>query len=177
MKKLTDIEIYNRFREVCPAKSNWISYYQNLNLIKLDGTFVSDELREIARVMDEIYKGTPQDREIDRVKTLEVKGFKSSDVKVTYSNGHEDSKKYWFSFYIMKDGVDYDFYYGKSDGGAGDWWPAGEDEYDISPIHQFIPKNFWEDMENAYNYSGTNGEAIEFLKACGFEVVKGDDFF
>lgn len=63
MKVLTDAEIYDKFREVCPKKSNWISYVKCFNTIRLDGTFASDELREIARVMDEVFNGTTVDKE------------------------------------------------------------------------------------------------------------------
>ena len=55
MKKLTEEEIEQRFKEVI-IKPNWFSYFKNFNIIRLDGTFASDELREIARVMDEISK-------------------------------------------------------------------------------------------------------------------------
>lgn len=50
---MNDEEIYESFREVTKS---WFSYLGGLNLIKLDGTFSSDELREIARVMDEVFK-------------------------------------------------------------------------------------------------------------------------
>jgi hypothetical protein len=60
MSKLTEVEIYNKFREVIPVKANWFNYHENFNSIKLDGTFASDELREIARVMDEMAHGTSE---------------------------------------------------------------------------------------------------------------------
>lgn len=65
MKKLSNKEIHDLFREVIPNKSNWFYPLSNLNLIKLDGTFCSDELREIARVLDEVNHGTPDDKKID----------------------------------------------------------------------------------------------------------------
>jgi hypothetical protein len=61
MKKYTDKEIYDKFREITPNKANWFSYAKFDNHIRLDGSFASDELREIAKMMDEIKSRTKND--------------------------------------------------------------------------------------------------------------------
>jgi hypothetical protein len=139
-------------------------------LIWLKGSFCSDELREIARVLDEVNHGTPQDKEVKRIQNLNVKGFTVKDIKVIYFLLHEDSKKYSFSFFIMKDGVDWDFYYAKSDQRVGNWWPTNEKD-DFPSICEFIPYDFIQTCENIYQCSDTNEETINFLKLCGFTVV------
>jgi hypothetical protein len=55
MKKWTQEEINKAFENV--IKNQGFCYFKDHNLIKLDGRFASDELREIARVMDDIYWG------------------------------------------------------------------------------------------------------------------------
>lgn len=52
---MTNKEINDAFKEVT---ENWFDYFESFGIIKLDGTFCSDELREIARVMDEVFKKT-----------------------------------------------------------------------------------------------------------------------
>lgn len=45
------------FKEVT---ENWFDYFGGIGMIKLDGTFCSDELREIARVLDEMNRENSQ---------------------------------------------------------------------------------------------------------------------
>ena len=56
MSKLTETEIKQLFDEVT---KNWCLLGETGN-VTLVGTFCSDELREIARVMDEIAHGTSE---------------------------------------------------------------------------------------------------------------------
>lgn len=72
MKKLTDRDIFDKIREVIPFKSNWFNYHANFNTIALDGTFSSDELREIARVLDEVKRASSKER---KIKDVSDKGF------------------------------------------------------------------------------------------------------
>ena len=66
MKTYTDEEIRKRFKEVIPKCYNWHSYSPHFNNIRLNGEFSSDELREIARVMDEIHKtNTSNEEDVD----------------------------------------------------------------------------------------------------------------
>lgn len=58
MKELTSQEVCRRFEEVIKSKDAYFMYNETKNLIYLDGNFCSDELREIARVMDEVFKET-----------------------------------------------------------------------------------------------------------------------
>lgn len=163
MSKLTEIGIYNKFREVIPVKANWFNYHENFNSIQLDGTFSSDELREIARVMDEIVHGTPEERKIKRIQNINVNGFTYKDIKIIYYLVHEDSETFSYSFFITKDGKDYDFDYGSTLSETQNWWPKGE-------LKLFVPEGFTERCENCYRYDGTDAEAIELLKKCGFTV-------
>lgn len=171
---MTNKEINDLFRKVISSNGTEFRFSPETGLFRLNGSFCSDELREIARVLDEVNHGTPQERELDRIKKLNVKGFRAKDIKVLYFKMYNDNENYNFSFYIMKDRKDWDFYYGKSSQGAGDWWPDPEDELYLSPIHDFIPSGFAETCENVYEYCGTNEEAIETLKKCGFTVEKND---
>jgi hypothetical protein len=82
-------------------------------------------------------------------------------VKVVYT---EEFETFSYSFFITKDGKDYDFYYGQTSPESQNWWPNSEQEFD------FIPKGFFERCENCYRYTGTDAEAIELLKKCGFTV-------
>lgn len=177
MKKLTFKEVEKKFKKVT---DQYFDFFDTQNLIKLDGRFASDELRAIADTMDEIFHGSDEDREVKRIQTLNIKGFTAKDIKVIYScEGERDrngKKEYRFSFYIMKDGKDWDFYYGKSDDGAGDWWPEPEDPIYLSPITEFIPSGFAEACENMYEYRGSLKEGIRLLKNCGFTVEKGEDY-
>jgi adenine-specific DNA methylase len=56
MKRYTDKQIRQKFEEIITECYNWYCYSSYNNSIRLDGGFSSDELREIARTMDEIYK-------------------------------------------------------------------------------------------------------------------------
>lgn len=59
MKKLTNEEILKRFIEVIKTDRNsCFSFDMKSGLIDLEGEFCSDELREIARVLDEVNHGT-----------------------------------------------------------------------------------------------------------------------
>ena len=60
MKKLTNKEILQRFEEVISSNESDFIYNETTNIIHLNGNFCSDELREIARVMDEIAHGTSE---------------------------------------------------------------------------------------------------------------------
>ena len=53
MKKLNKSEIQKLFEDVT---ERWFSYNDGLGTIKLDGSFCSDELREIAKVLDGVNK-------------------------------------------------------------------------------------------------------------------------
>lgn len=174
MKQLTKKEIQKAFEEVTDQD---FKYGEETNLITLKGTFCSDELRCIADRMDSIFHG---DKELARIKNLNIKGFTAKDIKVIYDcQGERDrnnEKEYRFSFYIMKDGKDWDFYYGQSDEGAGDWWPEPEDPIYQSPITEFIPSGFAEACENMYEYHGPLEEGVQLLKDCGFTVEKGEDY-
>jgi hypothetical protein len=168
MKKLFKEQIDEKFKKVT---DQYFDFFDGMHLIKLDGKFASDELRSIADVMDEVFHGS---REVNRIQKLKIFGFIAKDIKVTYFTRYGGWR---YSFYIMKDGKDWDFYYGKSDQGAGDWWPDSKDEYDVSPIHQFIPSGFAESCENMYEYhKGSHKEALELLKDCGFTIERGEDY-
>jgi hypothetical protein len=173
MKKLTKNQIDKKFRKVIPLESNYFDYFENSNEIKLDGRFASDELREIARIMDEIGHG---DKEVKRIKDLVVKGFKAKDIKVIFYKTREVDK-YNYSFYLMKNGKEYDLYYAMDKDGkeAGKWWPKGEDMYS-SPLTQFIPDGFAEACENIYEFMGKHEEALELFKECGFVITHGGEF-
>lgn len=174
MKKLTKEQIEKAFKKV--TDNDFLYPCGKQNVIGLDGVFASDELRCIADTMDEIFHG---DKELNRIQKLKIKGFTAKDIKVIWGcEGERDRKgrkEYCYSFYIMKDGKDWDFYYGKSDQGAGDWWPDSEDEIYLSPITQFIPNGFITCCENVYKYHGSNKEALELLKECGYTLEKGED--
>lgn len=58
MKKLTNKEIYDLFREVISSNGTDFKFSDKTGMIKLHGAFCSDELREIARVLDEVNHGT-----------------------------------------------------------------------------------------------------------------------
>lgn len=176
MKKINYDEVYTKFRKVIPNKSNIFDYLGDTNEIKLDGRFSSDELREIARVMDETFHGNPQEKDINRIKSLKVGEFTVKDIKVTchcewVGNNNSDIR---YSFYVMKDGKDWDFYYGKSNQNAGDWWPMGKDEDDYSPLHKFIPNGFREECENTYSCRKPIEEVLKIFNECGFTVEKLD---
>jgi hypothetical protein len=71
------------------------------------------------------------------------------------------------------------FFYGKSDGGAGVWWPKSEDEndeYNCGAFNDFIPPGFSEDCENNYSYRGTVEEAIAQLKKHGITDIELADW-
>lgn len=174
MKKLTDHKINSLFRKILPNTADYFNYFGEINQLKLDGIFSSKQLAQLALLMDDLLKGTDQDPVIKKIQNLNIKGFKAKDIKVIYYKMY-DEEGYNFSFYIMKDGKDWDFYYGQSDQGAGSWWPNSKDSMYLSPIHQFIPPGFCEACENAYEYHGKNEDAIELLKTCGFTVERGED--
>jgi hypothetical protein len=174
--KLTKQDIDKKFIEVIPEESNYFDYFDGMNLIKLDGRFSSDQLREIARVMDKIHHSS-DDTELNRIAKLNVNGFTAKDIKVVYSKNSFCNNGLQFSFYLMKDGKDYDFYYKLDEEGelAGDWWPENEDEF-INSLQEFIPRGFAEACENLYEYrGGTEIEAIKCLKKYGFTVEEGED--
>ncbi len=56
MNKLTDKEIYDLLQEVILSAGSSFFYSKEYNLIRLNGSFSSDELREVARVMDDVFK-------------------------------------------------------------------------------------------------------------------------
>lgn len=62
MKKLTNKEIHDLFREVVSSNGTDFKFSGETGMIKLHGIFCSDELREIARVLDEVNHGTPGER-------------------------------------------------------------------------------------------------------------------
>lgn len=176
MKILNKSEIEEQLKQVVTPgnKIEWGGVKDNS--VILSGKFCSDELREIAKAMDKIFKETKYDVNIKRIQNLEIGEFKSKDIKVVYYNMYkEDSNKFQFSFFVIKDGKEYDFYYGKSDQGAGDWWPENDDEDGFfSPLHEFIPSGFSELCENMYEYRGSNETALDVLRLCGF-VTEHDE--
>jgi hypothetical protein len=146
------------------------------NLISLEGEFCSDELRQIAKVMDSMFKGTALDPRIEKCKSLNIGGFATKDCRVYYSHVY-DENEYNYRFVVVKDNKEYDFYYGKSDGGVGAWWPTDEDdEYGCMSFNGLIPPGFCEASENCYEYHGSHEEAVSLLEACGFTVFKGEDY-
>lgn len=62
MKKLTNKSIHDLFREVISSNGTDFKFSNETGMIKLHGAFCSDELREIARVLDEVNHGTPEER-------------------------------------------------------------------------------------------------------------------
>jgi hypothetical protein len=155
-------EIYFKFKEVTKS---WFHYsIDGFGTIKLDGTFCSDELKEIARVLDEVNHETPEEKEIKRIRNINIDGLTYKDIKVIYYLIHKNSETFSYSFFITKDGKDYDFYRGRLYLESHDWWPDSDQELN------FIPKGFFERCENCYGYNGTDAEAIELLKKCGFTV-------
>ena len=177
MKKLTREQIVEKFKEVV-SPTNFFVFGEDG--ILLSGKYCSDELREISRVMDEINHGTDEEKEVSRIQSLEIKGFRNKDIKVVWGcEGERDrlgNKEYTFSFYIMKDEKEYDFYYGHLEPGASEWWPSSTKRGYLSPIHEFIPDKFSECCENMYNFRGTLEQALELLTECGFTVEKGNDY-
>jgi hypothetical protein len=174
MRKINYEEFYAKFRKVCPIKTNIFNYFGKINQIELDGKFSSDELREIAKLMDECFHGTKQEQDVDRIKLLKIGEFTSKDIKVQchlewVSDNNCDIR---YSFYVMKDGKDWDFYYGLDNQGAGDWWPKAENEDDLSPLHDFIPIGFREECENVYSSRMPMEKVIEVFNECGFTVEK-----
>lgn len=132
------------------------------------GSFTIEELEKIVSL---VQKTGFDNREVKRIQNLKVKGFTIKDIKVQYFHLNEDDKKYHYSFYIMKDGKDWDFYYGHSDQGAGDWWPDQDEDSIYLPKHfNFIPEMFQESCENMYVCPWPDKKVIDFLKKCGFTV-------
>jgi len=108
---------------------------------------------------------------------LIIKGFTCKDIAVRYGHipeYHGDDERY--SFYVKYNGKLWDFYYGKSDQGAGDWWPEPEDEMFLTPLTKFIPAGFSEACENAYMYRGTHEQALEQLKKHGITDIEKADW-
>ena len=67
MKKLTKSEIVAELKKVVSPRNKVGWGKVNENLVFLDGKFCSDELREIAHVMDKCFKGTVEDPEIQEI--------------------------------------------------------------------------------------------------------------
>lgn len=66
MNKLTNEEIFRLFNEVIKTnKNSCFSFDKKTGLVGLDGDFCSDELREIARVLDEVNHGTSTEIYVD----------------------------------------------------------------------------------------------------------------
>ncbi len=168
MKKLSRDEILGKLEKVV-GRGNQVDLLDSDNDVwRINGKFSSVELSQIAIVMNECLKGDPRKiRDIKFLLQLNVGGFTHKDIKVIWS---VDDGEYDYSFYLMKDGKSYDFYYGKSDQGAGDWWPEPENEYYLSPICKFVPNGFVEACENMYEYRGTHEEALELFEELGYTV-------
>jgi len=150
----TKEEITKRLKEVSKQR---FTYHDKNNTIQLEGTYSSDELNAITGVL---YDVEECNRQIKNIKALKIGEFTSNDVKVVC---HILDNCYSYSFYLMKDGKDWDFYYGK-DQGAGDWWPRFEDFF------TFVPSGFAEECENIYSYRGEYEKVKELLKECGFTI-------
>ena len=156
------------FRKIIPNIDNNFHYHELTNEITLNGTFASDELYEIVKLM---YKLSSKDREIKRIKSFNIDGFTSKDIKVIQRL--EDKSLIRYSFYIIKDGKDWDFYYGNFDDNTIAWWPKYlnlDNNVYSGPINDFVPVGFIEMCENSYEYNGCHGDVIKFLQACGFVV-------
>ena len=122
------------------------------------------------------------EKKVKEALNLNINGFTCKDIAVRYGSydGSEvdNLDDVNFSFFVKKDGKLYDFYYGKSVGGTGDWWPKSEDEFDeynCGAFNEFIPRGFNEACENSYEFSGTFDEAVATLKKYGItDIEKGD---
>lgn len=65
MKKLTHKRIHDLFREVISSNGTDFKFSDETGMIKLHGSFCSDELREIARVLDEVNHETKNEIYVD----------------------------------------------------------------------------------------------------------------
>ena len=134
-------------------------------------------LKEMAKITKQLRK-MQEVVDVKESHELNIGGFTCKDVAVRYGSydgsGDHDADIN-FSFFLKKNGKLWDFYYGKSDGEAEDWWPEAENDMNMSPIFDFIPPGFAEACENSYEFSGTVEEAIEHLKKHGItDIEKGD---
>jgi hypothetical protein len=139
--------------------------------------------QELLAEMNKIQKQLNKMQEIVDVretKELKIGEFTAKDVGVRYGDCDGYGEQLWFSLVIKRDGKEYDFYYGRSDDGAGDWWPKNEDEpddkYNCGAFDEFIPTGFYEVCENSYEFRGTLKQAIKRLKQYGITDVKLADW-
>jgi len=51
--------------------------------------------------MDECFSGNKENRKINRIQNLNVKGFTAKDIKVLW---YKHGENHYYSFYIMKNG-------------------------------------------------------------------------
>lgn len=132
--------------------------------------------KELLAEMGEIQKQLNKMQEVVNVKeSLErnISGFTAKDVAVRYGDPDGCDERLWYGFYIKYKGKLYDFYYGKSDGGAGDWWPKSEDdEYNCGAFNDFIPPGFSEACENSYEFRGTMEQAVARLNKYGITDIE-----
>jgi hypothetical protein len=137
-------------------------------------TMTDAELEKELDLIDAEYRRRKAVINEARHRNLNIKGFTCKDVAVRYGDIHGSGEPddINFQFYLKKDGKLWDFYYGKSDWAAGDWWPESEEEYSMGPHFEFIPSGFSEAMENCYEFRGTVKDAIKRLKDNGITDVK-----
>jgi hypothetical protein len=171
MKKLSDKEIRALFKKILPNGADFFQYFQEFRQLKLDGIFTSDQLHQLASLMDSlIFK----ENEVKRIGRVKVGKFTAKDIKVLWfwTWIDDNSSDIRYQFFIMKGGKDWDIYYGLcgQEYASPKWWPHVEDGDYLLPVYEFIPDGFGEDSENCYTYDGTHEEALELLKECGFTI-------
>jgi len=140
------------------------------------------ELNAIQKVLTARYK----DVELDKHKRLNINGITCKNISVNIWSTNGDSL--YYSFYIIHDEKQYDIYYDgvidydkrtkENNWGYHPWWPIDleeeYDEYSANGAFQFIPNGFSEAMENAYNFNGTETQAIKRLKSVGITNITHD---
>ena len=112
------------------------------------------------------------------IKTLNIGGFTAKDIKVVHGDLWDNCDgSINYSFYLVKDGIAYDFYYsnGKDKKGkyvdAGDWWPFNWEDEDCR-FDRFIPEGFCEAAENYYEFDGSLEDAIKILNDSGITNIE-----
>lgn len=135
-------------------------YYKD-GTVQLIGYFSKDELVTILNKL-------ANNESIEEIKTVNVNGFTSKDIKVKYQSD-ENGNNAKFTFYVVKNGIDYDFYYGEDDDNSS-WWPRAETDGYLSPLFKFVPRGFLSCCENTFEFFDTLENAIILLNECGFKV-------
>ena len=76
MKKLPEKEINALFKKIIP--NEWFTYFQEINQLKLDGTFSPDQLMKLASLMNDL---SAKEDEAKRIKKVKVGKFTAKDIK------------------------------------------------------------------------------------------------